>query len=280
MSSPLQRSKAALLEGSVRPWHVVFVLFVGWAVGIVAAGKLKSAFDPSIRTLAWLVLANGISNAIYLAYVVVVPEFRRSLRFLFARPALGVGTRDIAWALAVTIFWGFGLYRVAILLPVLTLRPDLFDFLRFADDVPPFDWRVLALLSLTASIISPIGEELLFRGYLMNLWIAKRGMWFGIVASSVVFGLFHGENALFAGIGGFVFALVYRKYQSLWPGIVLHATYNFLAPAWVLGWITAIKPRWDAANPSHWIVEFVLAILFFPAAWQFWRRFRPGGARR
>jgi hypothetical protein len=277
MQDPNMRSKDVLTTGAVRPWHVLFILVLAYAVGFVAGHKLTLGIDEPVRPYLRIAVITVISAFLYLVFSVVVPELRRALPALFARPIVGIQRGDIGWAIATMLCWGYGFYRVAALLPVLRLWPGAYDDMRLVESVPAFEPRFLLVIGAMV-VLAPLGEELMFRGFLMNLWIARKGRWFGVIASSIVFGLFHWEGAVFAGILGIALALIYLKYDSLWPGIALHALYNATTPFWALGGLVSVKPRGDASNPSHWILEIGLAILFFPAAWQFWRRFRPRGA--
>lgn len=274
---PSPRSKAILVAGTVKPWHVIFIAVAGWAVGVVAGMKLASGLDPAVRYAAQYFLCSIIANGVYIAFVVAIPEFRRAIPILLARPVRPVETVSMAWAVAAIFFWGFGLFRLAYLMPMVAARPDLFHALSFVEALPDVDGLTIAAILLMSSLAAPFGEEILFRGYLMNLLIAKKGVWFGVVASSLVFGALHSYTALHAAVMGLVFALVYLRYDSLWPGIALHALYNFAAPLWALGALVAIKPRAHSTDLSYWILEIALSVLFFPAAWQFWRRFRPRG---
>ena len=172
------------------------------------------------------------------------------------------------------ITWGYGLYRIAFLYPVLYFRPDLFELFALSEAPSKFGWAFIGV-AFTAILFAPIAEELMYRGFLLNLWIPRHGLWVGIIASSVVFGVLHWERTLFATVMGVALALIYLRYDSLWPGIVIHGVYNFLCFNWSLGAIVGVKDRATVADPMNWIVEIILTALFLPAAWQFWRRFRP-----
>jgi len=272
------RSKAILVAGTVKPWHAVFVVVAGWAVAQVAAGKLGATFDPTVREAAKAMVSTAIADTLYLVFVLAIGEFRNTLPLLFRAPAKRVDVESMAWAAAALFFWGFGLFRVAFLLPMLAHDPRLFDTFYLNETMPSVDFATIASFIFIGSVCAPLGEEIMFRGFVLNLLAAKRGVAFGVIASSVVFGLLHQQTALHAAVCGLVFALVYLRYDSLWPGIVLHALYNFVAPLWALGALVAIKPRAAVTDLSHWVLEIALSILFIPAAWQFWRRFRPRGA--
>ena len=269
-----RNSKQVLVSGAVRPWHVVFILLVAYITSHIAANKLTAGYDANSRVSLVPILGDAITGTILVLFTFIVPEFRRILPALFSKPATRPTAPDLAWAMVLTWSWGFGLYHVGFVFPILVERPDLFELLGLTTASAAFELKYAAL-ALTAVVFAPVAEELMFRGFLMNLWIARWGVRTGVIASSVVFGLFHFELAIFAAPLGVAFALVYLKYDSLWPGIALHATYNFFAFNWALGsWVNEKSPA-TMLDPRSWALEFVLAALFFPAAWQFWRRFRP-----
>lgn len=76
------------------------------------------------------------------------------------------------------------------------------------------------------AILSGIGEEILFRGWLQTQ--------FGIVVASVLFGLIHiwGKEGIGYGIYaigmGFVLGYLFQYTGSLWAPVMAHAVNNFL----------------------------------------------------
>ncbi|MHC5796458.1 lysostaphin resistance A-like protein [Lacisediminihabitans sp. FW035] len=89
----------------------------------------------------------------------------------------------------------------------------------------------IALTFVAGSILTPIGEEALFRGLIANVLIARLGAWIGIIASAAVFAVAHGINpvmvvAFFVGI---LTALLFRWSHSIWPGVLLHGVNNAIA---------------------------------------------------
>ncbi|HEY2627505.1 MAG TPA: CPBP family intramembrane glutamic endopeptidase [Usitatibacter sp.] len=268
------RPKDVLVKGAVRTWHVIFILLVAYAVAEVSAFELTQRMDTPVRNALFPILNSTINALISLAFVVVVPEFRRSLRVVFSDPIVKPRAADLAWAFLAMFCWGFGAYRAAFLAPLMQVEPEWYTLMGFHDTYVPLNPTYLAV-AFGSVILAPIGEELMYRGFLMNLWISRWGMWGGVIASSIVFGLFHLQNALFAGVMGFAFALVYLKYDSLLPGIAMHAAYNLLTFDPLMGRLEAVKNRAAIQDLTLWIPEMILAVLFFPAAWMFWRRFRP-----
>lgn len=274
MDRPLQ-AKSVLVKGAVRPWHLVFICAAALAVSDVASFKLtqgeSAAFSPIARDL----LRYLISGALILAFVLGVPELRRPLPVLFARSPLRISKSGLAIALMLALCWGYGIYRFAVCMPLVLAHPGLYGALGFYERLDPFEARRLLFLAGIV-FVAPVAEELMFRGYLMNLWIARWGLWAGMLLSSLVFGLFHFERAIFAAPMGLVFALVYRKHDSLWPAIAVHAAYNLLAFPWLLGGFFYVKPRAQFNELGTWAMELVLSVAFVPLAIAFWRRFAPG----
>jgi membrane protease YdiL (CAAX protease family) len=90
-------------------------------------------------------------------------------------------------------------------------------------------------LALVAGMAG-IGEELLFRG-LVQAGLAEKigppyGAWAALAVASVMFGAFHWLNttyALLAALAGAYFGWLLIATGSLWPPIVAHAIYDFVA---------------------------------------------------
>ncbi|MFE5774493.1 CPBP family intramembrane glutamic endopeptidase [Brachybacterium sp. NPDC056505] len=89
----------------------------------------------------------------------------------------------------------------------------------------------LVLTLVGGSIITPIGEESLFRGVVANALLSRYGAWIGALASAIVFALFHGINTVLpsAFMVGLFAALLFCRTGSIWPGVVLHGTNNLVS---------------------------------------------------
>jgi membrane protease YdiL (CAAX protease family) len=88
------------------------------------------------------------------------------------------------------------------------------------------------LLSFAAALVlgallTPLGEELLFRGVLVNA-LDRYGPWVAVLVSSAVFALAHGINYLLvvSFTVGVIAALLLRRTGSIWPSVALHAVNN------------------------------------------------------
>ncbi|MBJ8082522.1 CPBP family intramembrane metalloprotease [Bacillus cereus group sp. N14] len=81
---------------------------------------------------------------------------------------------------------------------------------------------------LSVAIITPIKEEILYRGILYRFFEKKYSFLVGIIISSFIFGILHGGFPVTAMIMGIVFAMLYKKTQSIVPSIILHIVWNLL----------------------------------------------------
>lgn len=89
---------------------------------------------------------------------------------------------------------------------------------------------VLFLLSfIGGALLTPLGEELLFRGVVANA-LNRFGMWAGVGLSSVIFGVAHVVGVILpiAIMMGLFSAILFRMTGSIWPSVALHSLYNGL----------------------------------------------------
>lgn len=80
---------------------------------------------------------------------------------------------------------------------------------------------------LYTCILAPIGEELLYRGFLMKA-LSRVGVRFGIVMSALLFGLAHGNVSQFllGFLCGMFFGKIDARHNSLLPSIIMHIGIN------------------------------------------------------
>jgi len=92
------------------------------------------------------------------------------------------------------------------------------------------------VLFIFVAMITPVAEELFFRGLSMRAISKRYGAWWGIVASSILFGVLHVTTVsslsaalvvpFIVGAYGFLFALIDSRVQRLGPSIVAHGIVN------------------------------------------------------
>ncbi len=92
-------------------------------------------------------------------------------------------------------------------------------------------------LGLAAVVMAPIGEELLFRGFLFRYFRQRFGFGVSLAVSSALFALLHfsPEQALpYMGLGA-AFALTYAWVGNLWAPIIVHGLWNLAAYVMTVG---------------------------------------------
>lgn len=92
-------------------------------------------------------------------------------------------------------------------------------------------WLDLISIFMLYCVITPVCEELIFRGFLQYKVEHNLGFWPAAIIVSVLFAVAHGQ--LNAAITTFVLSMVAcyqrRKTGSIWSGIGLHAVVNIVA---------------------------------------------------
>ena len=105
------------------------------------------------------------------------------------------------------------------------------------------DLRNRLLLILSAIVIAPISEELIFRGYIFGVLRRYAGRWWAMVISASVFAAIHAHVPSLAGL--FVLAvaltLVYEGAGSLWAPVLMHALFNGVTVIFTLAWPDSLK---------------------------------------
>ena len=87
----------------------------------------------------------------------------------------------------------------------------------------------------SAIIIAPISEELFFRGVLFNRLKIRRGFVFGLIVSSVFFGLCHLNypdhisHVIYTCIMGMTLCILYSRTDNLLLNMLVHSIYNLLS---------------------------------------------------
>ena len=90
------------------------------------------------------------------------------------------------------------------------------------------DVGLLVAIAVSAIIIAPIAEELIFRGYLYPVVKRFTDRWFASIFSGVLFGVIH-FNVMglpMLALMGIILAVIYERSGSLWVPIGCHAAFN------------------------------------------------------
>ncbi|WP_404450370.1 CPBP family intramembrane metalloprotease [Sutcliffiella horikoshii] len=93
-------------------------------------------------------------------------------------------------------------------------------------------WFTFTIAFLSAAVVSPIYEEIFYRGFLYKWILGKWGVGAGLIVSSLIFTVVHipTYNTLPVNfLSGAIFAWTYEKSGSIVPGIIIHGVFNGVA---------------------------------------------------
>ncbi len=95
-----------------------------------------------------------------------------------------------------------------------------------------------ALLIFTAVVVAPVGEELIFRGYIYGVARRFAGRWSAAIFSALLFSAIHAHIPALAPLAVLALALtfVYESTGSLWAPMLMHATFNAITLILSLAW--------------------------------------------
>ena len=225
------------------PWALLAQVLV--AALLTALGAASSLSSP-LGTLA-LAAASNLATVLIIGLVVVGSGAVRWRDLLLATPAASPSSLplpDRRGGLVGDLFWG-----VALALPILTAA-GLFATLVMNGTglsapivLPPaLSATDLAANVLTAGLIAPIGEELLYRGVIAQAWARQSSARRAILFSAVLFAFAHtltvGGTSVADAVSVAAVAFIVRlplgialgwlwiRRRSLIATIALHAAYN------------------------------------------------------
>ena len=93
----------------------------------------------------------------------------------------------------------------------------------------------MGVLVIAAVVIAPFAEEIFFRGFIFGGLRTKYGWKKAAIFSAGVFAIIHMQLVMLvpAFLLGFLFAYLYERSKSIWPGVILHFTVNSLTFAMI-----------------------------------------------
>lgn len=229
VATPIQNPEAV-----PAPWgitEVVIGLFASIVVGVGAVLLFRAiAFDPDRTTLPYVfaALVGGWIAYGGTAYLVTRHQpggMGEQLGFRFKY-------EDDMWK-GVLVGIAGQLLVALIYLPLHWLAPDLVKNLddpakSLTDGLSSWRWIVFGVMT---GLVSPICEELFFRGVTLRAFARRWGNWAGIFCSGIIFGIIHFEALQTAALMAFGILLAWRATRTgrIGETIVAHATFNLIS---------------------------------------------------
>ena len=215
----------------------VFVWMAAIVVGTTAAGIALGITGDDAADPGWAVTASGVVGQFatigFGAWVVSRVRGSGSLR-----RDVGLTLRGRDWW-AVPAGVGAMLGLALVILPLVTLVDER---QRVVEDLETATGPELAVLAVTAALLAPLFEEVLFRGLLLRALLRRMGPGAAIWVSAVAFGVVHlldpslGTLVRVPALVGFGLLAGHRAVRtgSLSQPVLLHFGFNLLTVGFAL----------------------------------------------
>lgn len=143
---------------------------------------------------------------------------------------------------------------------ILSFLPKLPDLMEAQFDVLQSGWMGI----LGIAILGPVLEELLFRGGVTRVLLARYSPGKAIFLSALIFGIFHINPAqvVSAFLAGLLFAWIYYRTRSLVPCILMHILNNSLAVALNLRYPEADSIKEIVGAGTYYVLGAVSVVVF------------------
>ncbi|MCL2044960.1 MAG: CPBP family intramembrane metalloprotease [Oscillospiraceae bacterium] len=108
--------------------------------------------------------------------------------------------------------------------------------------IEAFHNRSTLEMFVRAVIVAPIVEELLCRGVIQNRLMTFMKPRSAVLLQSIIFGIIHMNpiQALYAGLSGIIYGMLYVRFRKLWPCILAHAVFNSYLADWIIKMISYV----------------------------------------
>jgi membrane protease YdiL (CAAX protease family) len=232
-------------EGVAPVWILTLIGMGAFIVVSAVYGTIKLANAPKdvpATQIAYTPFETVVLNAVVPAGVIVALLAGSAVIRPYRLKTLGLSASKLTRSLAI------GLVAAVVVVPIVHLSGGLTEFfwklvglehptahplLRAGDELA--DPMLRALIVISAIILAPAAEELLFRGHLQTAMVYSfdprggwRAQWASIVLTSGVFTIFHGELWMMPPIFllSLLLGILYERTANLWVPIIVHALFN------------------------------------------------------
>ncbi len=196
----------------------ILIFFMGQFLG----GAIVGTWADEWRLLSGMVFGGGLSAG-YIV-LVVTRTYRVELSEIGWRRA-HASVVDALVSLGVTAGVLILVGALFTVVQALGMGGILWEQSAF-EDVQEAEGKPLLLISITAVFLAPVFEELLFRGFALEILGRRLGTTPALVLSSAIFALVHGEAFIPLFLLGLAFGWLYVWRGSLWAPIGAHFLNN------------------------------------------------------
>ncbi|WP_017661438.1 CPBP family intramembrane glutamic endopeptidase [Baaleninema simplex] len=214
---------------------VVIGFFIVFFVSQVFAGSILFplvyglfGIDPSNLGSRWQ--AVSILGGYFLSAIAAL-----SVLYLSLKPYFPLKPDWFRFSVPKGIGWGFAGYLAAVplVLGVSLVNQEIWDGKGGSNPILEIalksgDWIAITCFFITASILAPVFEEFIFRGFLLPSLTKYVPVWGAIVISSLVFALAHlsVSEVLPLATLGIVLGVIYARSRNLLAAMLMHGLWN------------------------------------------------------
>jgi uncharacterized protein len=202
--------------------YAVFFLLTMLASGVILSFVFTNRGLPQSELT--LLVVNDIA-----LFIPAAASLWLTIRFVDHRP---LRTFGIGWIPGWQRHVIFGLGLGTVMLVVLVVGCYAAGYIQIAWTATQVSVGTL-MLTLCVLLLAALNEELVFRGFPLQILIEGMGEWPAIIAMSALFGMVHSQNpnasllgTLNTVIAGILLSLAYVRTRSLWLPYAIHVGWN------------------------------------------------------
>jgi len=207
-------------------WSQLLLFLVYFISLSVIFGLLVAIYDEIKGTNFVEVITTGYKGLIFdaILFFIALATYKKVRLFAFSALDFSVLRKKTTY---LYVFLGFIGFFVTQLVIIQVLGIDSAENQNGDIGLGKVDTKLqMLLMFISLAIITPIKEEILYRGIIHRFFEGRYNFWVGLIVSSLIFGLLHFDYPVSATIMGAIFVLLNRKTNSLLPSMLLHGLWN------------------------------------------------------
>ncbi|MES5925097.1 type II CAAX endopeptidase family protein [Bacillus cereus group sp. MG9] len=212
-------------------WKEILYLFV--FVFMIVPVTIESLFyDYALKILGNSLYAGVLMGLImaviftFVVYLFCIKRYKLSWKDIGIRK---LSWKDLLWTFVAVISLIVVSIGVLMIMEKLGISFENSKTETIQDDKSIYSFCIAVI---GAAVISPIYEEILYRGVFYTFFRDRYGIWGGMLISSTIFTVVHipTYNTLPVNfLSGVAFAWLYEKTNSILSAMIAHALFNFIA---------------------------------------------------
>ncbi|MBO6132940.1 MAG: CPBP family intramembrane metalloprotease [Lachnospiraceae bacterium] len=238
------------------PSIVPLLIYLGVTIGLVVISS--TLIYPFLSHEEYLRQKLNIYNSlgVFVTFFILKRYSKKRSSTFFGDASLNLKDLSLQKALLSVVF---GVGAAIAISSLISLLPKIGPIATYQNSIEGLyrSWSVL-LGVLVNTFFTPIVEEVIFRGYMLNRLLPHWGEKWALLTVSLVFAFMHGTSIwiLYAFIMGFIIGKLAIKENNIFYAIVMHVGFNL--PASVLWHIYVFFPgSEEALRQNKWMIALL-----------------------